>query len=282
MGPPPPLRNFSEGEMAAIDKEIVDLLKKGAIEVCLHTPGEFISNISTVPKKSSGNRPVIDMRALNEFMEYIPFRMEDISLLKSVFKQRDFMTKLDLRDAYLTVPVNKRLRIYLHFIWRGVLYQFTCLPFGLSPSGRIFTKAMKPVISFLRAMGIRLLIFLDDTLIMANCHELAMEHTDIFKIGNPGLNLLGVCDKLPKVHSHPFKGVAIPGLQSKLRSNETFLAKRKAFKSKTVCYTNHVPSPHCKPCSKFSQSLSVDHACDSRNLPSHQGNTEGSHKGQPP
>ena len=43
MGPPPPLRNFSEGEMAAIDKEIVDLLKKGAIEVCLHTPGEFIS-----------------------------------------------------------------------------------------------------------------------------------------------------------------------------------------------------------------------------------------------
>ena len=47
------------------------------------------------------------------------------------------------------------------------------------------------------------------------------------RLGNPGLNLLGVCDKLPKVYSHPFKGVAIPGLRSKLRSNETFLAKRK-------------------------------------------------------
>ena len=62
------------------------------------------------------------------------------------------------------------------------------------------------------------------------------------RLGNPSVNLLGVCDKLAKVHSHPFKGVAIPGLQSKLISNEIFLAKRKAFKSKTVCYRNHVPS----------------------------------------
>ena len=119
------------------------------------------------------------MRALNEFMEYIHFRMEDISLLTSVLKQGDFMTILDLRDAYLTVPVDKRWRIYLHFFWRGVLYQFTCLPFGLSSSGRIFTKAMKPVIAFLRATGIRLLIFLDDILIMASSHKLAMQHTDL-------------------------------------------------------------------------------------------------------
>ena len=179
MRPPPPLRILSDGEMAAIDKEIVDLLKKGAIEVCSHTPGEFVSNIFTVRKKSSGNRPVIDMRALNDFVEYIPFRMEDISLLKSVLKQGDFMTKLSLRDAYLTVPVDKRLRIYLLFIWRGVLYQFTCLPFGLSSSSRIFNKAIKPMIAFLRAMGIRLLIFLDNILIMASSHKLAVQHTDL-------------------------------------------------------------------------------------------------------
>ena len=109
--------------MAAIDKEIVDLLKKGAIEVCLHTPLEFVSNIFTIPKKGGGNRTAIDMRPLNElFMEYIPFKMEDISLLKSALKQGDFMTKLNLRGAYLTVPADKISRIYLHFIWSGVLY----------------------------------------------------------------------------------------------------------------------------------------------------------------
>ena len=81
-----------------------------------------------------------------------------------------------------------------------------------------------------------------------------------------------------KIHSHPFKGVARPRLRSKLRSNEAFLARRKAFKSKTVCSGNHVPSSHHKPCTNFSRSLSVDHACDSRNFPSHQGITEGPHK----
>ena len=179
MRPPPPLRNLSEGEIAAIDKEIVDLLKKGAIEVCSHTPGEFVSRIFMIPKKSGRNRPVIDMRALNELVEYIPFRMEDIYLLKSVLKQGDFMTKLDLRDTYLTVPVDKRSRIYLRFVWRSVFYQFTCLPFGLSSSGKIFTEAMKPMIAILRAMGIRLLIFPDDILIMASSHKLAMEHSDL-------------------------------------------------------------------------------------------------------
>ena len=88
--------------MAAIDKEIVDLLKKGAIEVCLHTPGEFVSNIFTVPKKSSAslwsNYPFQNGR-------HIPAKIHP--------QKGDFMTKLDLRDTYLTVPVEKRWRIYL-------------------------------------------------------------------------------------------------------------------------------------------------------------------------
>ena len=60
-----------------------------------------------------------------------------------------------------------------------MLYQFTCLPFGLSPSARLFTKTLKPVIAFLRSMGIRLLIFSDNILITADSPERAAEHTEI-------------------------------------------------------------------------------------------------------
>ena len=122
----------SEGEAAAIDKGIVDLFKKGVIEFCLHTPWEFVSNVFMIPKKCIRNRPAIDMRVLNKFMKYIPFTTEDISQLKSVLKQGDLMTKLDLRGTYLTVSVDKKLKIYLRFAWRAVLYQFTCLPFLVS------------------------------------------------------------------------------------------------------------------------------------------------------
>ena len=226
---PPPFRNLSEGKMAAIDKEIVDLLKKGAIGVCLHTPGEFISNIFMIPKKSSRNRAVIDMRVLNEFVEYIPFRMEDISLLKSVLKQGDFMTKLDLRDAYLTVPVDKKSRIYLCFIWRGILYQFTCLFFGLSSSGRIFTKAMRPVIVFLRAMGIRLLIFLDHILIMTSSHKLAMQHTDlVIQV----LTSLGFVINFPKSILIPSKMLPYLGFEVNSDLMKLFLPREKLLNLK--------------------------------------------------
>ena len=50
------------------------------------------------------------------------------------------MASLDLKDAYYTVGVNPSHRKYLRFIWKNVLYQFTCLPNGLSSCPRKFTK----------------------------------------------------------------------------------------------------------------------------------------------
>ena len=90
------------------------------MEVCSHTPGEFVSNIFTIPKKSGGNRLVVDTRVLSGFLEHIPFRMEDISLLKFVLKQGDFRRKHDSRDTYLTVLVDKNLRICLHLEGRAL------------------------------------------------------------------------------------------------------------------------------------------------------------------
>ena len=259
-------------------QEIVDLLKKGAIEVCSHTPGEFISNIFTVPKKSGGNRHVIDMRALSEFMEYIPFRMEDISLLKSVLKQGDFMTKLDLRDAYLTVPVNKRSRIYLRFIWRSVLYQFACLPFGLSSSGRIFTKAMKPVIAFLRAMGIRLLIFLD-MLNMASSHELAMQHTGlVIQV----LTSLGFVINFPKSILIPSKVLPYLGFEVNSDLMKLFLPREKLLNLKRFAFEIMFQVPNASHVASFLGLCQLTMSAILETPPSHQGNTEGSHRGHSP
>ena len=60
-----------------------------------------------------------------------------------------------------------------------MLYQFACLPFGLSSSAGLFTKALKQVIAFLRSKGICLIIFLDDILIIADSPERAAEHTEV-------------------------------------------------------------------------------------------------------
>jgi hypothetical protein len=76
------------------------------------------------------------------------------------------MVKIDLQDAYFLVAVTLEHRKFLRFFWKDVLYEYSCLPFGLSSAPRVFTKLLKPVVAYLRELGIRLVIYLDDLLIL--------------------------------------------------------------------------------------------------------------------
>ena len=76
------------------------------------------------------------------------------------------MAKTDLKDAYLAVPVKIEFHKLLRFVWKGKYYQCVAMPFGLSSAPRTFTKLMKPLVAYLRRRGIRLIIYLDDMLIL--------------------------------------------------------------------------------------------------------------------
>ena len=56
---------------------------------------------------------------------------------------------------------------YLRFQWKDNLYEFQSLPFGLSSAPRVFTKLLKPVLARFRHQGMRLIMYLDDMLVMA-------------------------------------------------------------------------------------------------------------------
>lgn len=86
------------------------------------------------------------------------------------------MVKLDLKDAYFTVSIWEKRQKFLKFIWKDNLFEFACLPFGLVSAPRVFTKLMKPVVCLLRHLVIRVIIYLDDLLIMAESKGLASSH----------------------------------------------------------------------------------------------------------
>ena len=65
---------------------------------------------------------------------------------------------------------------YLRFLWKDNLWEFACLPFGLASAPRAFTKLLKPVVSVLRQMGLRIIIYLDDILIMSQSHDPTLTH----------------------------------------------------------------------------------------------------------
>ena len=91
-------------------------------------------------------------------------------------KKGDFIVKLNLKDAYFTVPVLKGHQNVLSLIWQETLREFACLPFGLASAPRTFTKIMKPVVATLRNLGICLIIHLDDLLILVDSKETARLH----------------------------------------------------------------------------------------------------------
>lgn len=100
--------------------------------------------------------------------------MENLETVRYLVREGDWFVKLDLKDAYLTVPVDCSQQKYLRFAWRGRIYQFMCMAFGLSPAPRSFTKLLRVVVAFLRKRGVRLVVYLDDFLIMNETREGAL------------------------------------------------------------------------------------------------------------
>ena len=66
----------------------------------------FYSNLFLVPKKAHGSaQPVINLRALNQFVLTEHFKMEGIHMLRDLFRQGDWLTKVNLKDAYFSIPI---------------------------------------------------------------------------------------------------------------------------------------------------------------------------------
>ncbi|KAM0736382.1 Gag-Pol polyprotein [Formica fusca] len=81
------------------------------------------------------------------------------------------MATLDLKDAYYLVPIEKISRKFLRFLYKGELFEFTCLPFGLNVAPYVFTKLLKPVAAYLRKQGFASVFYMDDILIIGRSYE---------------------------------------------------------------------------------------------------------------
>ena len=109
-----------------------------------------ISFCSMVPKKDGSLRPVINLKALNQFIQPHHFKMEGVNAMKDQIRQNDWLAKVDLKDAYFAIPILPSHRKYLRFSIQQEIFQFNCLPFSLSSALWVFTKTLKPMTALLR------------------------------------------------------------------------------------------------------------------------------------
>ena len=166
-----PQCQFTDAQQTIIDTEIAKFLNKRIIKPSEHDRGEFISPIFTTPKKDGSHRVIFNLKALNASVTYYHFKMDTLETAIRLMTPGCFMTSIDLKDAYYSVPMALEHQKYLKFVWRNQLYAFTCLPMGLTSSPRIFTKILKPVFATLRAkFGHSCLGYIDDSLNLADSY----------------------------------------------------------------------------------------------------------------
>ena len=155
----------------ALEEVILGLIAKGAVELALLPSPGLDSRLFVVWKTSGSWRPVIDLSHLNRFVDVSHFQMETIqSVLLSVC-QRDWMASIDLKEAYLQVPVHPDSRHFLRFVSKGHVFQFKALCFGLSMAPQVFSRVMAPVSAILHSMGISMCRYLDDWLVQSSSRD---------------------------------------------------------------------------------------------------------------
>ena len=83
-----------------------------------------------------------------------------------------YMANIDLKDAYHSVAVRSEDRKFLKMEWKGKLYQFRALPFGVACAPLVFTRMLKPILASLRSRGQEAVCYLDDLLLFGNSYKL--------------------------------------------------------------------------------------------------------------
>ena len=185
---------------AALEEVTLGFIAKGALELApLPSPG-FHSHLFVVWKTSGSWRPVIDLIHLNRFVDVSHFQMETIQSVLLSVRQGDWMASIDLKEAYLQVPVHPASRHFLRFLFRGTVYQFKALCFGLSTALQVFIRVMAPVSAILHSLGICMRRYLDDWLVQSSSRESLLEDLQ---------TVLHLCQELGIV-INPQKSTLIP------------------------------------------------------------------------
>ena len=73
-------------------------------------------------KQKEKLRPILDLRYLNQSLQYHHFQMENLSTLTQLMTIDSHFCKVDLKDAYLSVPILKEHQKYLGFIFQNQEY----------------------------------------------------------------------------------------------------------------------------------------------------------------
>ena len=174
--PPVHLSTHTAESILILTPFIKDWLLKGIITSKNIPARVFWSRIFHVPKADGRRRPVLDLSALNLYIQTPGLKMEHLGKILPNVWQSMWATTLDIVDAFLAVLIAKIFRKYFCFHFNGQTFMFNQMPFGLTTAPWAFSRLMRPTKAFLRRLGVTVSSFIDDFLNLAVTKDLAIQH----------------------------------------------------------------------------------------------------------
>ena len=180
----PPLRYQGQEttypKWSSLSQSVQELRNKGAIEPASLTPG-FYSCLFLTTKATGEWRPIIDLSSLNVFVHCPSFTMETPRSIFGALQQGQWLTSLDMKDAYFHIGINPADRRYLRFCHKGTAWKIHSTAIRVVNQSESIYKILKPVLAYTHLHRVRLHMYLDDWLLNPGTHQEALEQTSWLK-----------------------------------------------------------------------------------------------------
>lgn len=175
-------------------------------------------------KPDGSPRPVFNLKCLNTYLSVKKFRLISHIKIPSFLQKGDFLTSLDLSQAYCHVPIIPRHQKFLSFVYREKVYQWTCLPFGLASAPQTFGQLSNWIASLLREKGVRVVVYPDDFL-LAHQNPVILSEQTVLEVHL--LSSLGWSVNIQKSQLSPCQSIDYLGITWNMTSHQMLLPLNK-------------------------------------------------------
>ena len=138
-------RSIPYAVRGAIEKELDRLEQQGILEKVIYS--EWATPIVPIAKPDGRYRICADFKVtVNPALKVGQYPLSKVEDLFATLAGGRKFTKLDLSQAYLQLELHPEARQYCTINTHRGLYQFTCLPFGISSAPAMFQKVIDTIL----------------------------------------------------------------------------------------------------------------------------------------
>ena len=109
-------RTLKNDELDIVKAEVDKLLSKQVICESRREKNDYLSNVFTRNKNDGGKRMILNLKQFNTHITYRHFIMESINPVIDIVRPNVYMTSIDLKDIFYSIPIHPEHQKYLKIV----------------------------------------------------------------------------------------------------------------------------------------------------------------------